>query len=206
MAEQKKRTDMDRSYDRLKSLNGEIDHWIKHYARYGATFEFFLKWRDERIYGTEAWAKMQQWARTAVNHYFDYVFKTVDQYLVSTSVFKGQRLMHGHPALEAAREVYEENKLLEEQGKAAGCWCYAFCDTNNGNRLLLIPYREEDRAKEIASGRLTEEIIKSLYDPGIISLQRGNKLNGSPCLTLRVMVPVTNDGKVEMPTSMLPFN
>ena len=196
----KKRTEFDRSYDKAKSLKGEIASWvIRHFARHGATFEKLLDWRQERIYDSKAWKTMQQWARTSVNDYFDFVFAQVDQLLISTSVFQGKRRMHGDPALNEARLVYEEEKALEAEGKATGCWCYAFCDTRNGNRLILVPYRAEDRAKELESGRLTQADLDDLWKREVIQLTRGNVLNGKPCLTMAVQVIVKDDGTLDMP-------
>ena len=200
----RKRTDVDRALERVKSLCGEIVYWIESYhGRSGTSFEKLLQWRQERIFDNPNYNKLQQWAKERISHCFDNALKTVSNRLIWTHVVDGERMLYTDPRLhDRAREVNEQMQALKDQGKANSAYCYAFCDTENNNRLILIPYREEDQQKEIESGRLSADDLNRPYHHKVVFLRSAHQPNGRNALAVTVAVEV-NGNQVSLPENIL---
>jgi len=188
-----RRTEADRTNDRLKSLKGEISHWVGgHYLKSGATHEFLLNWRTEQVYKNENYKKLQQWAKREVTEFFDLMMRKVETSLAWTHVLNGQRVL-GRTKLtgDNARLVSEEHDALIAAGKVGSAFCYAYRKPEG--KLMFLPFREEDRQKELESGRLTKEDLGLVYDHRTLFMPVGWHPNGQACLTLTCPVHIVDD-------------
>lgn len=191
----KRRTELDRTLDTVKSMREEIQSWIGRQAVQGAwTFERILEWRGRHIYGHERWNKLPRWAQTEVNTHFEIRLDDLQNKLIWTHVLDGKRVhCYALETFDRARDIYEQNEALKAARKAHSASCYAFCLPDR--RLMFVPFGEWERQKEMESGRLVQSDLDTIHRPHTIQLYAHHRPNGKVGLAKMCFVPV-KDGRV----------
>lgn len=186
--------------DIVASLNNDIEFWVSRTAaKNGWTFERVLDWKTRNILKNATYQKLPRWAKEKIDTAFNIYYNILESTLIWTHVLDGKRIIYSDPAADnRAKDIHDQNVELSKQGKANSAFCHAFALPDS--RLILVPFRDEDRKLEIESGRLTEEDIGLITNHKTVHLPRGNVMNGTAILTCRVSVNF-KDGKVILPES-----
>lgn len=197
MAENKKRrTEADRNYDTVKSIKSEILYWVGRSAfKCGWSFEKVMEWREKNIFSHPRYKKLTRADVAELSAVFDVILEQLQAKLFWTHVLDGKRVLTHDPVTkDRAIEVYEQGVALEQAGKAASAYCYAFKLPDD--RLMLVPFREDDREKELESGRITEHELNLIYDQKTVVLPVAHLPNGKPSLST-VQYLTVEDGFVK---------
>jgi hypothetical protein len=175
---------IERSLDIIKSIQSEINYWIGQYAvRQCWTFDRCLRWRGEHVHDKQ-YHNLQNWAKERVNTFFDVIFDRVGfGQVVWTHVLDDVRRIAKSPLFDGRYQDIDSDESAH---------CHAFL-TPSG-QVILLPFRQKDRKREIKAGRITREDIQTCKKSQ--RLVPACKPNGSPVLALLcpVELSVTGEG------------
>lgn len=152
------RTKMDRINETVQSLITEVNRYLSVdglASVYHWSFEDILDWRKTKIYGHPRWKKLPRWAQERVQSVVNTLwFNHERRYTIWTLVLDGRRYFTQSKELsDRHREVSEQMQADPEINFGAHCYAVRMPDS----RIVLVPYRESDRVKEIRSGRLASD-------------------------------------------------
>lgn len=175
-----RRTDTDRNRDAVRGITSDIRYWIGKQAYLDAwTLERCLKWRERNVFTHSRWGKFPQWAITEVYTAFNIYIQQLEDKLAWTHVLDGKRVFsHSPETVDRVHDIYQQNL---EWGS---CYCHAR-QLHNG-AIMFVPYRDTDREKEVASGRLPVDFQTIAYTTTPLFIT--HKPNGTPVLAKIVEV------------------
>jgi len=185
-----------RIQERVNAMKGDLRYWIGDYAlKAGWTFERILEHRSHH-WENPHWAKFPQWAKEQFSTSFDMYLSKVEHQLVWTHVLDGERVCCDDKRTQGrAREICEQMDALKAEGKANSAFCYAY---SVSGRLVLLPFREDDRILELESGRLTDFDIQSVITVGSTFLPKSSRGNGTTYLQTTIPVQVEGNKVVQL--------
>jgi hypothetical protein len=190
------RTNVDRANDTCRSILAEIQSWVAGFAHSGAwTFERILKWRKEHVHGHPRWKKLQRWAHERCNTAFEIALANHDRKLIWTHVLDGKRVLsHAKSCDDRHCDIHTQS--VDDPDNNFSAYCYAVLLPDR--RIVLIPYREEYRGKELANGRLKLADIQAATHPTAKMLSVMHLPNGTPVLSsvYQLVVDMTDNGYI----------
>jgi hypothetical protein len=136
-----------------------------------------LDWRKEHVFGHVRWKLLPRWAHERVNTIFGLIIEDHQQHKIFwTHVLDGKRYLSHDKALDQRHgDIHEQETALDDHF-SAHCYAYLLPD----RRIVFIPWTQEERDKEIASGRLTQEDVQAAIHHTATPLTVGHQSNGTP--------------------------
>lgn len=164
----------------VDSIVGDIVYWIGSHAHQVAyTAERITDHLLTRVYDNPGYKKITERDRGEIEGAWKLVRNQHENKLFWTHVLDGRRVVTHDTCLEGR---YQELDTSESYH----CYLFGLIRPGQERVLVYIPYRQEDRDREIASGRLTEadisDVINGLRNGNKVDLiVPGHRLNGSGC-------------------------
>lgn len=137
----------------IDGICGNMRHYVNNAPDMCWTFERFMEYLAANVFARPHYAKLPQWAKSEIGGFWRAVFDRYDaENLFWTYVLDGERILSKlHENKIDAHPVGWPAVDANECGSA-----YVF---KAGVRLIIVPWRQEERESEIAAGRLHPEDV-----------------------------------------------
>ena len=171
---------LDKTRDYLNSVKEGLRSVLCGTWRYKLTHEKMLE-RRKAIYASDAYKLLPRWAASEIGGYFDALYDCqINQRLFWTHVLDGKRVLSHDKCLDGRHGEID-------MGLSYHCYLVRI-----HGEVQMIPFREEERAAELASGRLKQDdldAIKRRATDVVLDVMLAHRPNGTPYPVIFTAVP-----------------